>query len=78
MLTRNDVRASVILQLYFWTHSLSSPRWRNLAAWIVGYANTIGSIASIASIDWGCAVQVMAAVSIGSSDQSFSATNGQV
>ncbi|EPS97278.1 hypothetical protein FOMPIDRAFT_1032033 [Fomitopsis schrenkii] len=64
--------------LYFWTHSLSSPRWRNLAAWIVGYANTIGSIASIASIDWGCAVQVMAAVSIGSSDQSFSATNGQV
>ncbi|KZT66736.1 amino acid transporter [Daedalea quercina L-15889] len=64
--------------LYFWTHSLSSPRWRNLAAWIVGYANTIGSIASIASIDWGCAVQVMAAASIGSSGQSFSATNGQL
>ncbi|KAH9834444.1 APC amino acid permease [Rhodofomes roseus] len=64
--------------LYFWTHSLSSPRWRNLLAWIVGYANTIGSIASIASIDWGCAVQVMAAVSIGSPNQSFSATAGQV
>jgi len=64
--------------LYFWTHSLSSPRWRNLLAWIVGYANTIGSIASIASIDWGCAVQVMAAASIGSSGQSFSATSGQV
>ncbi|KAK0478775.1 amino acid permease-domain-containing protein [Armillaria novae-zelandiae] len=51
--------------LYFWTHSLSSPRWRNLLSWIVGYMNTIGSIASVASIDWGCAVQVMAAARIG-------------
>ncbi|THG93276.1 hypothetical protein EW026_g7921 [Hermanssonia centrifuga] len=63
--------------LYFWTHSLSSPRWRNLLAWIVGYANTVGSIASIASIDWGCAVQVMAAASIGSNDENFTATAGQ-
>ncbi|RDX41178.1 APC amino acid permease [Lentinus brumalis] len=62
--------------LYFWTHSLSSPRWRNLLAWIVGYANTIGSIASVASIDWGCAVQITAAASIGSG-QTFSATNAQ-
>jgi hypothetical protein len=23
-------------QLYFWTHSYSSPKWRNLLAWIVG------------------------------------------
>ncbi|KAI0944536.1 hypothetical protein AcW1_002218 [Taiwanofungus camphoratus] len=63
--------------LYFWTHSLSSPRWRNLLAWIVGYANTIGSIAAIASIDWGCAVQMMAAASIGSTDQTFVATSAQ-
>ncbi|KAI0717739.1 APC amino acid permease [Cerioporus squamosus] len=62
--------------LYFWTHSLSSPRWRNLLAWIVGYANTIGSIASVASIDWGCAVQITAAASIGSG-QTFTATNAQ-
>ncbi|EIW76668.1 amino acid transporter [Coniophora puteana RWD-64-598 SS2] len=54
--------------LYFWTHSLSSPRCRNLLAWIVGYANTIGSIASVASIDWGCAVQVAAAASIGTGE----------
>lgn len=60
--------------LYFWTHSLSSPRWRNLLAWIVGYANTIGSIASVASIDWGCAVQITAAASIGSG-QTYIATN---
>ncbi|KAH9856381.1 APC amino acid permease [Lenzites betulinus] len=62
--------------LYFWTHSLSSPRWRNLLAWIVGYANTIGSVASVASIDWGCAVQITAAASIGTG-QTYSATNAQ-
>jgi hypothetical protein len=39
-------------------------------------ANTIGSIASVASIDWGCAVQVMAAATIGSNG-SFSATAAQ-
>ncbi|KAG6370727.1 amino acid/polyamine transporter I [Boletus reticuloceps] len=61
--------------LYFWTHSLSSPRCRNLLSWIVGYANTIGSIASVASIDWGCAVQVAAAINIG--NQSFVATQAQ-
>lgn len=63
--------------LYFWTYSLSSPRWRNLLCWIVGYANTIGSISSVASIDWGCAVQVMAAVTIGS-DGDFEPTNAQL
>lgn len=63
--------------LYFWTHSLSSPRCRNLLAWIVGYSNTIGSIAAVASIDWGCAVQVAAAGSIGS-NQAWVATNGQL
>ncbi|KAL4246862.1 Amino Acid-Polyamine-Organocation Transporter [Abortiporus biennis] len=64
--------------LYFWTFTLSSPRWRNLLAWIVGYANTIGSIAGIASIDWACAVQIMAAANMGSKDQAFVATNGQL
>lgn len=29
-------------------------------------ANTIGNIASVASVDWGCAVQIMAVASIGS------------
>ncbi|KAJ3527418.1 hypothetical protein NM688_g8127 [Phlebia brevispora] len=38
------------------------------------HANTIGSVSAIASIDWGCAVQIMAAASIGSRDQSFVAT----
>jgi hypothetical protein len=39
-------------------------------------ANTIGSIASVASIDWAAAIQVMAAVNIGS-DGTFEATAGQ-
>ncbi|KAJ7938143.1 amino acid/polyamine transporter I [Mycena leptocephala] len=62
--------------LYFWTYSLSSPRWRNLLCWIVGYSNTIGSITSVASIDWAAAIQVMAAVNIGS-DGNFEATSAQ-
>ncbi|KDR74097.1 hypothetical protein GALMADRAFT_71679 [Galerina marginata CBS 339.88] len=63
--------------LYFWTYSLSSPRWRNVLCWSVGYANTIGSIASVASIDWGCAVQVMAAANIGSNGV-FEPTSAQL
>ncbi|KAG2072013.1 amino acid transporter [Suillus decipiens] len=62
--------------LYFWTHSLSSPRCRNLLAWIVGCKTAIMILANRASIDWGCAVQIMAAVSIGSG-QNFIATSAQ-
>lgn len=40
-------------------------------------SNTIGSIASVASIDWGCAVQIMAAVTIGSGG-SFGPTSAQL
>ena len=39
-------------------------------------SNTIGIIAGVASVDWGCAVQIMAAASIGS-NLSFSATMPQ-
>lgn len=63
--------------LYFWTYALSSPRWRNLLCWIVGYANTVGNVAAVASINWGCAVQVMAAATIGSNGE-FSPTNAQI
>ena len=45
-------------------------------------ANTVGSIAAIASIDWGCAVQIMAAASIGSinadGEETLTATNAQL
>ncbi|KAF8339826.1 amino acid transporter [Cantharellus anzutake] len=63
--------------LYFWAHHYAPPGWKNVLAWVVGYANTIGSIASVASIDWGCAVQIMAAATISSHDLSFSPTIGQ-
>ncbi|KAF5385979.1 hypothetical protein D9615_002624 [Tricholomella constricta] len=62
--------------LYYWTFMFSSPKWRCLLSWIVGYSNTVGNIASVASVDWGLAVQIMAAASIGS-DMAFSATVGQ-
>ncbi|KII84524.1 hypothetical protein PLICRDRAFT_117614 [Plicaturopsis crispa FD-325 SS-3] len=62
--------------LYYWTFMFSSPRWRTLLAWIVGYSNTIGNLSAVASVDWGCAVQIMAAVSIGSG-LSFAPTTAQ-
>jgi len=45
-------------------------------SWLLD-ANTIGSVAAVASIDWGCAVQIGAAVSIGS-DGSHSSSNGEL
>ncbi|OBZ78505.1 GABA-specific permease [Grifola frondosa] len=62
--------------LYYWTWTFATPRWRNVLAWVVGYSNSIGLIAGLASIDWGCAVQLMAAVSIGT-DTTFVPTTGQ-
>ncbi|KAH9973549.1 APC amino acid permease [Lactifluus volemus] len=62
--------------LYFWAHAYSSPKWRNLLAWVVGYSNTIGMIASVASVDWGAVVQIMAAASI-SSNGSFTPTSSK-
>ncbi|KAG1855175.1 amino acid permease-domain-containing protein [Suillus subalutaceus] len=63
--------------LYYWTYSLASPRCRNFLSWIVGYSNTIASIAAFASVDWACAIQITAAVSI-ASNQVYVTTNGQI
>ncbi|KIP07828.1 hypothetical protein PHLGIDRAFT_29863 [Phlebiopsis gigantea 11061_1 CR5-6] len=62
--------------LYYWTHKFAPERCKNLLAWICAYSNTIGNIASVASVDWGCALQLMAAVSIGT-DMAFVPTTGQ-
>ncbi|KAG8762841.1 GABA-specific high-affinity permease, partial [Ceratobasidium sp. 423] len=62
--------------LYFWTWTFSPPRYKKVLSWLVGYSNTLGSIACVASIDWGCAVQVAAAATIGSGGK-FVATTGQ-
>jgi len=58
------------------TYTLSSPRYRNILCWIVGYANTIAMVAGIASINWACALQIATAVDIGSGGRSI-LTNGQ-
>lgn len=62
--------------LYYWTYMFSPRKWRCLLSWLVGYSNTVGNVASVASVDWGLAVQIMAAASIGA-DQKFSATTGE-
>ncbi|KAJ3557762.1 hypothetical protein NM688_g1293 [Phlebia brevispora] len=63
--------------LYFWTFKYASWRWRYLLSWIVGYSNTMGLVAAMAATEWGCAVQLMAAVSIGS-NMAFTPTTVQL
>ncbi|KAK0239783.1 amino acid/polyamine transporter I [Armillaria nabsnona] len=58
--------------LYYWTFMFSSEKWRCFLCWIVGYSNTISNVASVAGVNWACAIQIMAAASIGS-DLSFQA-----
>ncbi|KAI0264835.1 APC amino acid permease [Gloeopeniophorella convolvens] len=62
--------------LYYWTHRFSSPRYKNVLSWVVGYSNAIGIVAGLAGLDWQFAEQVMAAASIGS-DLSFAPTSAQ-
>ncbi|KAJ9093390.1 hypothetical protein QFC21_006420 [Naganishia friedmannii] len=61
--------------LYFWTHRLGPPRYRNLLAWMVGYNSLLGNIAATSSLAWGAAGIIFAAGSI--SDSSFSPTTAQ-
>ncbi|KAG2139156.1 amino acid/polyamine transporter I [Suillus bovinus] len=63
--------------LYYWTYSLASPRCRNLLSWIVGYSNTIQTITGVASVNWACAIQIAAAISI-ASGQAYVTTNEQL
>ncbi|PFH48189.1 hypothetical protein AMATHDRAFT_150477 [Amanita thiersii Skay4041] len=62
--------------LYYWTFMFSSPRWRCYLSWIVAYSNTIANISALASVDWGCSRQIMAAVSI-ASGRKFETTTAQ-
>jgi amino acid permease (GABA permease) len=63
--------------LYYWTYSLASPGCRNFLSWIVGYSNTIQTITGVASVNWACAIQIAAAISI-ASDQAYTTTNEQL
>ncbi|KAJ7753415.1 APC amino acid permease [Mycena maculata] len=62
--------------LYYWTYAYSTPRWRRFLSWVVGYTNTICIIAGVCSINWGCALQITSAASIGS-NLAFSPSTGQ-
>ncbi|KAJ7819548.1 amino acid/polyamine transporter I [Mycena olivaceomarginata] len=63
--------------LYYWTFKFSSPKYRRLMSWFIGYFNTAEYIAGMAGGDWGIATQIMAAAKIGSDGQ-FVATDAQV
>ncbi|KAJ7618134.1 amino acid/polyamine transporter I [Mycena polygramma] len=56
--------------VYYWTYKYSSPRYRNILCWMVGYTNTITYISGVAGVGWSSATAIMAAVSIGS-DRDF-------
>ena len=60
--------------LYYWSFVMSNQRCRKLVSWWVGYANTLSTTSAVASIDWGVAVMILAAASIGS-DGSYVPTN---
>ncbi|KAE9388079.1 amino acid transporter [Gymnopus androsaceus JB14] len=59
--------------VYYWTFKFSSPNYRNYLSWLLGYLDTIAYVAGLTGINWGCAVQIMAAASIGS-NMTFEAT----
>lgn len=40
--------------LYYWTHRLSPPKYRNFLSWMVGYNSFLGNVAAISSLGWGC------------------------
>ncbi|GHJ87118.1 hypothetical protein NliqN6_3520 [Naganishia liquefaciens] len=61
--------------LYFWTHRLGPPKYRNLLSWMVGYNSLLGNIAATSSLAWGAAGIIFAAGSI--ADSSFSPTTAQ-
>ncbi|OLL26794.1 GABA-specific permease [Neolecta irregularis DAH-3] len=63
--------------LYFWSFQLSPPPVNRLLCFVVGYSNTLGMLAALASVDWGAAVMISACISI-AKDGSWKATDGQL
>ncbi|KAK0463255.1 amino acid/polyamine transporter I [Desarmillaria tabescens] len=77
-LTVGDIASAVPTSggLYYWTFMFLPEKWHGFLCWMVGYSNTISNVADLTSVNWGCAVQIMAAVSIGS-DLAFEVTMAQ-
>lgn len=40
--------------LYFWTHRLAPPKYRNFLAWLVGYNSFLGNVSAVSSLAWSC------------------------
>ncbi|KAJ7903166.1 amino acid/polyamine transporter I [Mycena leptocephala] len=49
--------------IYYWTYKYSSPRYRNILCWIVGYINTITYISGVAGVTFASASAIVAAAS---------------
>ncbi|CDZ98333.1 amino acid transporter [Phaffia rhodozyma] len=62
--------------LYYWTHRLAHPDYRDFLAWMVGYNSFLGNISAVSSLAWATSGVIYAAVSI--NDNSFTASTAQV
>lgn len=40
--------------LYYWTHRMSPPQYRNFLSWLVGYNSFLGNVAATSSLSWAC------------------------
>ncbi|KAL1413749.1 polyamine transporter tpo5 [Vanrija albida] len=54
--------------LYYWTHRLSPPEYRNFLSWFAGYNSFLGNTAATSSLAWACAGMFYAAASIANED----------
>ncbi|KAF9010827.1 amino acid/polyamine transporter I [Cyathus striatus] len=63
--------------LYYWTFKYSSPRFRKVASWLVGYTNSVGYISGVSGFVYSLAVQILSAVSVGT-DGSYIPTTAQI
>ncbi|KAL7420678.1 polyamine transporter tpo5 [Cryptotrichosporon argae] len=54
--------------LYYWTHRLSPPEYRDFLAWMVGYNSFLGNVAAVSSLGWACAAIFFAAASLVDAD----------
>ncbi|PWN48329.1 amino acid transporter [Violaceomyces palustris] len=62
--------------LYYNTYYYSAEKYKRYLSWLVGYANTLSTTSAVASIDWGCALMILAIASV-ASDGKYVPTNAQ-
>jgi amino acid transporter len=63
--------------LYFSVSKLAPKKWVPSISWVVGWINLLGQVAGVASSEYGSAQILLAAVSMGSDNFSYSPTVGQ-